>query len=607
MEEENQLRNWLKNKIKINYTKQNQHKFIKQINSPSFSIQQAMILLNSTINNNKIKILLGLLERRFFNQIIEYLPELIIQYNQDESHSHIEDLFLSKCIDHVKFSIIICWVASSYFEKNKSEKLKRLPQKIVKTCVNKSDQGLHEITHSLTLSNVEFTKHYNRIRKQKYFDEVNLFYSELSKLSLSLVDLEREDQINKFNRNDQLKLQIDVLNKMIQQLRVHEYNKTSSRLSIDSLSYNFFNGIVLPFNDSLYSTDDHNTLILRIIPELSMCISTKYRVPLKIVCECIDTKDTANWKYLYLPNAPVVENKNLENPNDKDPFFGEDWKIVTERFRQKSHFKNFPSYSLKCFIYKANDDLRQEMMIMEMIRQFQYVFDKEKVPIKLRPYHIQITSSSSGLMEFIPNSNSISSLKKKIVSYYDKKSLSNFFSLYFKKDLEKATNNFIQSLAGYSLITYLLNIKDRHNGNILMINTGEIIHIDFGYSLGLTPANVGFEKAPFKLTKGFQEIIGDEHSTNFFNFKSLFCRGLMAARKYFDIFQNILITMSKSGLSCFEHMSVVEMLKQMEQRFLVQIPDNKLLVTIEKIIQDSEKNWRTKTFDKYNKCLNGIQ
>jgi phosphatidylinositol 4-kinase len=210
-------------------------------------------------------------------------------------------------------------------------------------------------------------------------------------------------------------------------------------------------------------------------------------------------------------------------------------------------------------------------------------------------------------MEFVPNSISISSLKKKLDAEYGNKSLSKFFSLYFKDNVEKATNNFIQSLAGYSLITYLLNIKDRHNGNILMINTGEIIHIDFGYSLGLTPAGVGFEKAPFKLTNGFLEIIGDENSTNFFNFKSLFCQGLIAARKYYDIFQNILITMSKSGLSCFEYMPVVEMLKEMEKRFLVTIPNDKLIVEIERIIQNAEKNWRTKIFDKYNKCSNGIQ
>ena len=47
--------------------------------------------------------------------------------------------------------------------------------------------------------------------------------------------------------------------------------------------------------------------------------------------------------------------------------------------------------------------------------------------------------------------------------------------------------NFINSLVGYSLITYFLQVKDRHNGNIMIKNNGSIFHIDYGFFMTNTP------------------------------------------------------------------------------------------------------------------------
>ena len=82
------------------------------------------------------------------------------------------------------------------------------------------------------------------------------------------------------------------------------------------------------------------------------------------------------------------------------------------------------------------------------------------------------------------------------------------------------------------MASYLLQAKDRHNGNILIDKEGHLVHIDFGFILEISPGgNMRFESAAFKLSHEMTLIVdpgGKRASKHFREFEDLVVRGFLA-------------------------------------------------------------------------------
>uniref|UniRef100_S4RR88 Phosphatidylinositol 4-kinase beta n=1 Tax=Petromyzon marinus TaxID=7757 RepID=S4RR88_PETMA len=228
-------------------------------------------------------------------------------------------------------------------------------------------------------------------------------------------------------------------------------------------------------------------------------------------------------------SVPITQfRKDPEDPSAaalKEP-----WKEKVRRIREVSPYGHFPNWRLLSVIVKCGDDLRQELLAYQVLKQLQMIWEQERVPLWLKPYKILVTSADSGMIEPIVNAVSIHQVKKQsqlsLLEYFLQEHGSRTTEGFLT-----AQRNFVQSCAAYCLVCYLLQVKDRHNGNILLDLEGHIIHIDFGFILSNSPRNLGFEVSAFKLTQEFVDVMGGQDSDMFIYFKLLMLQGLIGARK----------------------------------------------------------------------------
>ena len=284
--------------------------------------------------------------------------------------------------------------------------------------------------------------------------------------------------------------------------------------------------------------------------------------------------------------------------------FGEPFDEKIKRIRKISPYGKLAAWTLKSVIVKFGDDCRQEYLAMQLITQFKKIFDAASLPIYLNPYHILVNSTSSGLIELVSDAISIHQLK----GFYQKLdntticiSLRDHFKRFYGEDTleyNRAVQNFVESLAGYSLVTFLLQIKDRHNGNILMDSSGHLIHIDFGFMLSNSPGGVNAENAPFKFPQEYLDVLGGFNGEMFKYFKQLLLKGYLEARKYCEKIIALVDMMSVgSKLPCFSAGPAT--VDSLRERFNINMTEKQVVEFLETALQQSHDNWRTRGYDRF--------
>lgn len=253
-------------------------------------------------------------------------------------------------------------------------------------------------------------------------------------------------------------------------------------------------------------------------------------------------------------------------------------------------------------IFKVGDDCRQDVLALQLIAAFRGIFNNVGLDVYVYPYRVTATAPGCGVIDVLPNSISRDMLGREAVNgLYDY-----FVSKYGSEDsirFQEARNNFVKSMAAYSVISYLLQFKDRHNGNIMIDDAGHILHIDFGFCFDIAPGGVRFERAPFKLTSEMVAVMGGSTSSqSYLWFEELCVKSFLASRQHTDKLCHIVVLMLGSGLPCFKP----ETIAHLRQRFVLEKSEREAADYMKDLVKKSYGNISTKGYDQFQLLTNGI-
>jgi phosphatidylinositol 3-kinase len=253
-------------------------------------------------------------------------------------------------------------------------------------------------------------------------------------------------------------------------------------------------------------------------------------------------------------------------------------------------------------IFKTGDDLRQDQLVIQIIALMDRLLLKENLDLKLTPYRILATSTLAGAVQFIPSTPvstilSTNKYKGSILGYLKYNNPASTSAPSILGVRKEAMDNYVKSVAGYCVVTYLLGVGDRHLDNLLITPDGHFLHIDYGYILGRDPKPM----APLmKLSREMVEGMGGSTNTGESQFEAFrqYCfTAYTTLRRSSSLILNLFSLMQDAnipGLAVFGDQAVTKV----EERFKLDVSEDEAIAFFAQLIDREMGAWGPVVIDK---------
>jgi len=217
-------------------------------------------------------------------------------------------------------------------------------------------------------------------------------------------------------------------------------------------------------------------------------------------------------------------------------------------------------------LFKSGDDLRQDILTLQMLRVMDSIWLQNKFDLRMKPYSVCATGVNHagkgvGMLEIVTNADTTAGIQKEFgggaMGALRSAPIDDYLRAHNRETYQLAVDNFLRSCAGYCVATFVLGIGDRHNGNIMVTKAGHLFHIDFGHFLGnfkkkkIAGVTIEREKAAFVFTKAMAFVMGGQdfqRSELFAKFRAFCFDAFKVLRRNADTLENLFMLMIPAGM-----------------------------------------------------------